>query len=133
MGGGAATDAQQEILEDLYSAIESAVTITYLRAALRYGIRMDGDAAAGNPDNLRVNQLEGLAFFRVIEPLVAEFDESLAEAVESFFVVSNYEPDESGEIDLSDYEEIGEELGEVIDDILEELGIDKEIEFGELQ
>ena len=94
---------------------------------------MDGDAAAGNPDNLRVNQLEGLAFFRVIEPLVASFDEDLAEAVESFFVVSNYEPDESGEIDLSDYEDIGEELGEVIDDILEELGIDKEIEFGELQ
>ena len=132
-GGGAATDAQQEILEDLYSAIESAVTITYLRAALRYGIRMDGDAAAGNPDNLRVNQLEGLAFFRVIEPLVAEFDEALASAVESFFVVANYEPDESGEIDLSDYEDIGADLEAVIDEILETLGVDKEVEFGSLQ
>jgi len=132
-GGGAASDAQEEIVEALFDAVARATTITYLRAALRYGIRMDGDAAAGNPDNLRVNQLEGLAFFRAVQPLVAAFDEDLAEAVEDFFVVANYEPDESGEIDLSDYEDIGEALGEVIDDILEELGIDKEVEFGELQ
>jgi len=132
-GGGAASDAQEEILENLLDTVARAVTITYLRAALRYGVRMDGDAAAGNPDNLRVNQLEGLAFFRVIEPLVASFDEDLAEAVESFFVVSNYEPDESGEIDLSDYEDIGADLEAVIDEILETLGVDKEVEFGSLQ
>merc|ERR1712176_1344539 len=124
-GGGAASDAQEEILENLLDTVARAVTITYLRAALRYGVRMDGDAAAGNPDNLRVNQLEGLAFFRVIEPL--------ASAVESFFVVANYEPDESGEIDLSDYEDIGADLEAVIDEILETLGVDKEVEFGSLQ
>lgn len=131
-GGGAASDAQQEILEALYETIEKATTTTYLRAALRYGTRMDGDAAAGNPDNLRVNQLEGLAFFRAVQPLVAEFDPELADAVESFFVVSKYEPDESGEIDLSDYEDIADDLGEVIDALLETLGIDKEVEFGSL-
>jgi len=130
-GGGAATEAQQEVVESLYDTIEEATTITYLRAALRYGTRMDGDAAAGNPDNLRVNQLEGLAFFRAVQPLVAEFDPDLATAVESFFLVSKYEPVD-GEIDLSDYEDITSDLGDVIDELLETLGIDKEVEFGSL-
>jgi len=130
--GGAASDAQQDVLEDLFDTVAEAVFITYLRAALRYGVRMDGDAAAGNPENLRVNQLEGLAFFRAISPLVALVDEDNAEAVEDFFVVEKYAPVD-GVIDLSDYEDIADDLEAVIDEILEEAGIDKETEFGSLQ
>ena len=104
-----------------------------LRAAVRYAARMDGNAEDEDPANLRVNQLEGLAFFRVVEPYAASLDADAAETIDSLFAVTQYPPDADGNIDLGDYEEVGESVLDAAEAILEAAGIDIESEFGELE
>ncbi len=47
------------------------VVITYSQAAVRYATLVEEDLVAGDPEQARVHQAEGLAFWRVIEAYVA--------------------------------------------------------------
>ncbi len=48
------------------------VVITYGQATIRYATLAAADVEAGDDDVAREHQAEGLAFFRIIEPIVAE-------------------------------------------------------------
>lgn len=129
----AQSDLSEETLEALFAEVQKSTLITYLRAAVRYAARMDSNAEDEDPGNLRVNQLEGLAFFRVVEPYAASLDADAAEIIDSTFAVTEYPPDADGNIDISEYEEVGESVLEAAEAILEAAGIDIESEFGELE
>ncbi len=64
------------------------LTITYVQASIRYAHVMDGDLANGDAAAARVHQAEGWAFFRVIEPLVANVDAEAAATVASYYDLS---------------------------------------------
>ena len=113
--------------------MQKSTLITYLRAAYRYGARMDGNAEDGDPANLRVNQLEGLAFFRVVEPYAASFSQEAADTITGLFGVDQYPPDADGNIDISAYEPVGDTILEAVYEILDGAGIDVETEFGDLE
>jgi hypothetical protein len=57
------------------------ITITYLQSALKYAAQIDADLARGKTEDARVWQAEGWAYFRVIEPLVAQANSAAARAV----------------------------------------------------
>lgn len=61
------------------------VTITYVQSALKYSAKIDAALAAGKSDEARIFQAEGWAYFRVIEPLVAQVDPAAASAVAGVF------------------------------------------------
>ena len=64
------------------------ITITYVQASIRYAHVMDGDLANGDAGAARVHQAEGWAFFRVIEPLVANVNAEAAATVASYYDLS---------------------------------------------
>jgi hypothetical protein len=61
------------------------VTITYIQSSIKYASDMDAALAQGKPDDARIWQAEGWAYFRVIEPLVFEVSPDAAQAVTSVF------------------------------------------------
>ena len=68
------------------------MTITYVQASIRYAHVFEGDLAGGDADAARVHQAEGWAFFRVIEPLVANVDADAAATVASYYDLSARAP-----------------------------------------
>ncbi|MDH4280669.1 MAG: hypothetical protein OEW83_21600, partial [Acidimicrobiia bacterium] len=60
----AASDAVDEIVR--------GVVITYSQATLRYATLVGDDVENGDIDEAAEHRIEGLAFFRVIEPLLAD-------------------------------------------------------------
>ena len=59
-----------------------------MQATIRYAHVFDGDLAGGYADAARVHQAEGWAFFRVIEPLVANVDADAAATIASYHDLS---------------------------------------------
>jgi hypothetical protein len=57
------------------------ITITYLQSTLKYAAQIDADLAKGKADDARIWQAEGWAYFRVIEPLVAQASPAAARGV----------------------------------------------------
>lgn len=72
-----ATKARDEIVRN--------ITITYVQSAIKYATVMNTALAGGKTDDARIFQAEGWAYFRVIEPLVAERDAGAARAVSRVF------------------------------------------------
>ncbi len=71
-----------------YEEIVRQITITYLQAAIRYAYQMDDALQSDDAELARIAQAEGGAFYRVIEPLVAQADEAAARAVGARFALS---------------------------------------------
>ena len=61
------------------------MTITYVRSALKHSADMDAALTRGAITEARRHQADGLASFRVIEPLIAEADSTAALTVASVF------------------------------------------------
>jgi hypothetical protein len=61
------------------------ITITYIQSAIKYAAQIDADLAQGKTEEPRVWQAEGWAYFRVIEPLVARANTTVARAVVDVF------------------------------------------------
>ena len=72
----AARDAVDEVLREL--------VVTYSQAAIRYATLVQEDVAAGDQEAAAEHRVEGLAFFRVMEALVADAGADVA-AVEAVF------------------------------------------------
>lgn len=116
----AAVDGDVEGLRTATSEITRRVTITYLQAALKYAAGIDAALEAGDEEEARVQQAEGLAFFRVVAPLVAATDEEAARAVLERFDLAR-EPQAGA----------GAAVEEALSGVYEPLGIDPR-ELGEL-
>lgn len=65
------------------------VTITYAQATIRYAAQMEAAVAEGDAEGARVQQAEGGAFWRVIEPLVAAADPEAATAITAVYDLTN--------------------------------------------
>jgi len=126
------SDDAESILEDSYMAIEMGFLKTYMRAAIRYANKMDGDAEADDGLNLRVNQLEGYAFANAILPYAATFDEEAAANIAAAFEPTMYAPAPDGSVDLSAYTETLPVVLENVEAIIAAAGITDQ-EFGELE
>ena len=125
------SDDTASVLESAYEDIKTGLIKTYLRAAIRYGNKMDGDAEADDGLNLRVNQLEGYAFFNAIAPFAGEADADAAAMISAKFDPEMYAPAEDGSVDLSAYEDVRPAIEEAVSTIIAALGISEE-EFGTL-
>jgi hypothetical protein len=66
----------------------NAVVIIYSQASIRYASLIDGDIAEGDLETAKVHQAEGLAFFRVIEALIAEHGGDV-DAINSIYELAN--------------------------------------------
>jgi len=126
------SDDAESILEDSYMAIEMGFLKTYMRAAIRYANKMDGDAEADDGLNLRVNQLEGYAFANAILPYAATFDEEAAANIAAAFEPTMYAPvGEDNSVDLSAYTETLPVVLENVEAIMAAAGVDDDA-FGVL-
>ena len=119
------------VLRASYEAITRAIVITYLRSTLQQAVRMDRNVPAF-PANMRVNQLEGLALFRCIEPIVSNASDAAAAHIASVLSVDANMPRADGSIDVAGYEPRAPAVEAAIDELLASLGIDKETQFGAL-
>lgn len=93
-GQAALRDGEIDELDAAIDEITRQVTITYIQAAIRYAHQTDDALAEGDSETARIQQAEGWAFFRVIEPLIAEVDTEAAATVADVFDLAN--PPESG-------------------------------------
>ena len=81
-----ATEAAGEVIRNL--------AVIYSQAVIRYATKMTSDLAEGDTEAARVHQAEGLAFWRVIEPIVGDVDKASTDAINTVFQLSN--PPKSG-------------------------------------
>merc|ERR1740138_1083756 len=65
---------------------------TYGQASTRYAFKLDVDRAGALP--FLEHQGEGWAFWRVVEPFVADADSSLAASITDLYTVTGTEPDQ---------------------------------------
>ncbi|MDA0265023.1 MAG: FEA1-related lipoprotein [Chloroflexi bacterium] len=72
-----------------YEEVLRQVQITYIQAAIRYAHEMTVALEAGDTAKARVEQAEGLAFYRVIEPLIAGADAGVASEVGAYLNLAN--------------------------------------------
>jgi hypothetical protein len=85
----AAAAADAGALKAADDEIVRQILITYVRAALRYAAGSDAALAEGDVPAARVEQAEGLAYYRVIAPLVADVDEAAARtALDAFDITT---------------------------------------------
>lgn len=74
----AAVAGDAAALDAAVAEVTRQITITYVQAALKYAATADAELAEGDEAEARVQQAEGLAFFRVVAPLVAAADPGAA-------------------------------------------------------
>lgn len=96
------------------------IVVTYAQATIRYATVIADDLASGDVDGARVHQAEGLAFFRVIEAIVAEAGADV-DTVLGVLALDN-EPGAGGD---------GEDVRAALQPALDALGID-DSDIGEL-
>jgi Low iron-inducible periplasmic protein len=77
----AALAGEAGALDAAVAEIRRQLLITYIQAALKYSATTDQALADGDLAEARVQQAEGLAFFRVVAPLVAEAGPAAARTV----------------------------------------------------
>ena len=61
------------------------ITISYVQSVILAAAKVDAAVAAGKADEARVSQAGGLAYYRVIEPLIARANTTAAEAIAGVF------------------------------------------------
>ena len=93
-----------------HDEIIKQIQITYIQATIRYAAKMSGDLAAGDTGKARIHQAEGWAFFRVIEPMIAEVDPSVAATIDGIYNLSN-EASDPGSTVLEALEKVYPALG----------------------
>jgi uncharacterized cupredoxin-like copper-binding protein len=74
---------------EAYDEVLRQVQVTYIQAAIRYAHEMSEALESGDTAKARVAQAEGWAFFRVIEPQIANTDANVAAKVSSYFDLNN--------------------------------------------
>lgn len=72
-GRDALTAGNTQAASDAVDEVVRSVVITYSQATLRYATLVGVDVENGDVDEAAEHRIEGLAFFRVMEPLVADF------------------------------------------------------------
>lgn len=65
--------------------VKRQITIGYLQSIIKAASEMDTALAAGKPDDARIRQTEGWAYYRVIEPLIAAVNTTTAQALAGIF------------------------------------------------
>lgn len=86
-------DAYQTHLDETINQI----MVTYVQATQRYASKVNDSMTAGDEDTARIEQAEGWAFYKVIEPMVAAADPDVADTVSSFYDLSS--PPQAGQAD----------------------------------
>ena len=92
------------------------IAIIYSQAAVRYAALIDGDLAEGDADSAREHQAEGLAFWRVIEALVADAGADAA-SINTFYDLANRPGPGGGELVRTGLEPAWATLGISAEDI----------------
>jgi hypothetical protein len=93
-GRDALVDGNVPAAEIATAEVIKNVVVIYSQAAIRYASLIEGDLADGNDAKAKEHQAEGLAFFRVIEAVVAELDADI-DAMNAIFDLAN-EPGANG-------------------------------------
>lgn len=83
--------------EDAADEVLRQVVIIYSQATIKYAALVPEDLEAGDADTARVHQAEGYAFFRVVEPILADAGADV-DAVEAVLSLEN-EPGVNGGVD----------------------------------
>ncbi|MQG87403.1 MAG: hypothetical protein FI699_00840 [SAR202 cluster bacterium] len=65
------------------------IRITYIQASIRYASKIGSDLESGDAEKARIHQAEGLAFYRVIEPMVAQADAEAAATIAGYYDLSS--------------------------------------------
>jgi hypothetical protein len=68
--------------------IRRQVLITYVQSTIRYAAKIDDSLRADNARQARIDQAEGEAYFRVIEPLIARADAAAAKRIRGYYDLS---------------------------------------------
>lgn len=84
-----AAQARDEVVRHL--------TITYIQSAIKYSAMVDAALIQGKMKDGRIFQAEGWAYFRVIEPLIAEVNPKAAGVVASIFSLTSQPARGSGD------------------------------------
>lgn len=106
-------DAAQEAADEVVRQI----TVTYIQAAIRYGAQIDAALGDGDPGKARIQQAEGWAFYRVIEPLVALADPEVAATVDGYLNLGNEPRAGAGDAIRSALESVYPALGITADEV----------------
>lgn len=77
----AAVAGDAAALDAAVAEFRRLLTVTYVQAGIKYAATTDAALADGDAAEAAVQQAEGLAFFRVVAPLVAGADEAAARSV----------------------------------------------------
>ena len=93
------------------------IRITYIQASIRYASKIGSDLESGDAEKARVHQAEGLAFYRVIEPMVAEADAEAAATIAGYFDLSSEPNPAAGPAVQSALESIYETWGIKLSDV----------------
>jgi hypothetical protein len=117
----AAVEGDEAAFEEAYDRFVDAVLVPYVQGALKYSQVTADDVAAGDAEAAAAHQAEGLAFWRVAAPFVAEVDPEAAAEVDAVFDVTT-----------TPTEDAGERVAAALEDVYAELGIDAE-RIGEFQ
>ena len=106
-----------ESATNLFREVTLGSLLTYLRAAIRYATKLDAYAAAGDEDKVRRYQYEGLSYFNVIEPIVADLAPDAADAIVSAFTQTDGVV--PADVDLETYEPVLDDVKEAVASVLE--------------
>jgi hypothetical protein len=72
-----------------YDELVTAVLLPYVQATEKYAVLVTDDLAADDAALARIHQAEGWAFFRVVEPFVAEVDAAAADEIVEVLDLAN--------------------------------------------
>jgi len=120
-GRDALVDGDAAAAEAAAGEVIRNVVITYSQAVIKYAALPVDDLAAGDPDEARKHQAEGLAFWRVIEAIVAA-EGADVDAVNAILSLDN-EPAANGD---------GDDVRTALQPAWDALGIDSD-DIGTLQ
>lgn len=84
----AAGTAREQIVRD--------ITISYVQSAILAASRIDAALAQGKADEARIAQVEGWAYYRVVEPLIAKANTTAARTVAGVFDLGTAPAEGSG-------------------------------------
>lgn len=107
----AAVEGDLEAYDAAYEQFLDAIRLTYTQATLKYAQNVSNEVEAGDEAAARVQQAEGWAFFRVLEPFVAEVDPAAADTIAGVLDLANEPAADSGETVRTALESVYDGLG----------------------
>lgn len=100
-----------------YDEFVAAVATVYAQATIKYAVVMGEDLAAGDDETARVHQAEGWAFYRVIEPLVADADPEAADTIADILSLDSEPQEGAGDTVRQALESVYDDLGITAEDV----------------